>query len=202
MIKSMISNRISDEKRIDLRRARWIRGITRQKMAQTLGVSLAKYVYWESFPEQMPLSSARLFAEAVELPLDVIFFGPNSTLSRKAKGKMVGRVIRKSGGKCLLCGEPIVITDCDGKGLDAKASKKAKNRDSFHEPSTRLYDGAEPFGYDGVCGECLTAHRAAMEKSNQEGAASSWDSLVDFAKYLVEQFGSDRKEGIPWMQSR
>jgi len=191
-----IGRKILDGKQIELRRARWIRGISRREMARNLGVPLAKYVYWECFPEQMPVSAAKRFAETVELPLDVIFFGPNSTLSRDRK-RMTGekKVLRKV-GVCLLCGEPIEINFRE----KFVRNEKEKQRGAF-EPVVRLFNGVEPFGNDGVCAECLTAHRAALE-STPGGAAGERESLVDLAKYLVEQFGSDRREGIPWIPSR
>ena len=76
------------------------------KMAQTLGVSLAKYVYWESSPEQMPCLQPSVRGSH-ELPLDVIF-GPNSLVEKQRENGRQGD--SKKWGKCLLW-EPIVITD-------------------------------------------------------------------------------------------
>ncbi|ASS69219.1 helix-turn-helix domain-containing protein [Paenibacillus sp. RUD330] len=65
-----------------MKKARLIAGLTQQETADLLNVHRQTYIKWEKDPDNMPVGQAKKFSESVNLNVDEIFFGVESTLSR------------------------------------------------------------------------------------------------------------------------
>jgi DNA-binding XRE family transcriptional regulator len=56
------------------KQARLISDLSQEQVANKLGVHVQTYRKWEKTPDEMPVGTAKQFAEIVKLPVDEIFF--------------------------------------------------------------------------------------------------------------------------------
>lgn len=65
-----------------VRQARMLAGLSQQEIADRLNVHRTTYRKLEENPDLITIGQAREISRAVGVPLDDIFFAPNSTKSR------------------------------------------------------------------------------------------------------------------------
>ncbi|UUG68566.1 helix-turn-helix domain protein [Halomonas phage YPHTV-1] len=69
-----------------LKQARLFKDLSQAEVAEKLGVHRHTYMKWEKHPDEMPLGKAKEFCRITNLPVDIIFFTPDSTFSRFKEG--------------------------------------------------------------------------------------------------------------------
>lgn len=65
-----------------VKKARRYANLTQQEVAKELDICRDTYRKLEKNPEEFTIKQAKLFSKITNLPLDDIFFGTSSTLSR------------------------------------------------------------------------------------------------------------------------
>lgn len=68
---------------LSLKQARLLKGINQEEIARKLGIHVQTYRRIEYNSDLATIGQAKKISKIIELPYDEIFFGENSTLSRK-----------------------------------------------------------------------------------------------------------------------
>lgn len=70
------------EQKFTLKSARMFRDLTQQEMADSLGVHCNTYAEWEKHPEKVRIKDAEKIALVLEMPMNAIFYGSDTTKCR------------------------------------------------------------------------------------------------------------------------
>lgn len=68
-----------------VKQARLLSGLTQCEVAKRMNIDVGTYRKMEMFPENTTIKRAKIFSDTVKIPIDLIFFDSDSTLSRTKK---------------------------------------------------------------------------------------------------------------------